>query len=44
MRTKDTYTVTIRTTVTPTVKIEKSAETQESTTTPVIVVVLERKG
>ena len=44
MRTKETETVTIRTTVTTTVKIERTTETKESTTMPVIIVVLERKG
>ena len=41
---KEIETNTIRTTVTTTVKIERSSETQESTTRPVIVVVLDSKG
>jgi len=44
MPTKETETVTIRTTVTTTVKIERATETKESTTRPVLVVVLESKG
>lgn len=43
MRTKETETITIRTTVTTTIKIERSEET-ESTTMPTIIVVLDRKG
>lgn len=44
VQSKATETITIRTTVTTTVKIERSSETQESTTRPVIVVVLDSKG
>ena len=44
VQSKTTEVITIRTTVTTTVKIERTSETQESTTTPVIVVVLDSKG
>lgn len=44
MRAKDTKTITIRQTLTTSIKIAKSSENKESTATPVIVVVLERKG
>ena len=44
VQSKAMETITIRTTVTTTVKIERSSETQESTTRPVIVVVLDSKG
>lgn len=44
MQSKSTEVITIRTTVSTTVKIEKTTEDKESTTTPVIVVVLDRKG
>lgn len=44
MRAKETETITIRQTVTTSIKIERSSKNEESTATPVIVVVLERKG
>ena len=44
MRTKETETITIRTTVTTTIKIERTSENEESTTMPVIIVALNRKG
>lgn len=44
MQSKSTYEITIRTTLTQTVKIVKTTEEKESTTMPVIIVVLERKG
>lgn len=44
MQSKSTEVITLRTTVSTTVKIEKTTEDKESTTTPVIVVVLDRKG
>lgn len=44
MRAKDTETITIRQTITTTVKIERTSENEESTTMPVIIVVLERRG
>lgn len=44
MQSATTEVITIRTTVTTMVKIERSTEEKESTTTPVIVVVLDGKG
>ena len=44
MQSKATEVITIRTTVTTTVKIERTTETKESTTMPVIIVVLDDKG
>ena len=44
MQSKTTEVITIRTTVTTTVKIEKTTQEKESTTMPVIIVVLDRKG
>jgi len=44
MRTKETAAITIRTTITQTIRIEKSSETEKSTVTPLIVIVLGRKG
>lgn len=44
MRAKETETITIRTTVTTSIKIERTSENEESTTMPVIIVVLNRKG
>lgn len=43
MQSKTTEVITIRTTVTTTVKIERSEET-ESATMPIIIVTLSRKG
>lgn len=44
MQSTATEVITIRTTVTTTVKIVRTTETKESTTRPVIVVVLDSKG
>lgn len=44
MRAKETETITIRTTVTTSIKIERTSENEENTTMPVIIVVLNRKG
>ncbi len=44
VQSKATEIITIRTTVTTTVKIERTSETQESTTKPLIIVVLDSKG
>lgn len=44
MQSKTTEVITIRTTVTTTVKIERATETKESTTMPFIIVVLDSKG
>ena len=44
MQSKTTEVITIRTTVTTPVKIEKTTQEKESTTMPVILVVLDRKG
>ena len=43
MRTKETETITIRQTITMTVKIERTSENEESTTMPVIIVVLNKR-
>lgn len=40
MQSKATEVITIRTTVTTTVKVERTTETKESTTMPLIIVVL----
>ena len=42
MREKETETITIRQTITLTVKIERTSENEESTTMPEIIVVLKR--
>ena len=42
MRAKETETITIRQTITWTVKIERTSENEESTTMPDIIVVLKR--
>lgn len=44
MQSKATEVLTIRTTVTTTVKIERTTETKESATMPIIIVTLSRKG
>ncbi len=45
MRVKETETITIRQTITTTVRIERTSENEESTTMPVIIVVLtSRRG
>ncbi|MDD7663543.1 MAG: hypothetical protein PUJ39_12275 [Eubacteriales bacterium] len=44
MQSKATEVITIRTTVTTTVKIERTTETKKSTTMPLIIVVLDDKG
>ena len=44
MQSKTTEVITIRTMVTTTVKIERTTQEKESTTMPVIIVVLDRKG
>ena len=44
MQSKATEVITICTTVTTTVKIERITQEKESTTMPVIIVVLDRKG
>lgn len=44
MQSKTTEVITIRTTVTTTVKIERTTQEKESTTMPTIIVVLDRKG
>lgn len=44
VQSKTAVKITIRKTVTTTVTIERSSETQESTTKPVIIVVLDSKG
>ena len=44
MQSKTTEVITIRTTVTTTVKIEKTTQEKESTTMPLIIVVLDSKG
>ena len=44
MQSKTTEVITIRTTVTTTVKIERTTEEKESTPMPVIIVVLDSKG
>lgn len=44
MQSKTTEVITIRTTVTTTVKIEKTTQEKESTTMPVIIVMLDSKG
>ena len=40
---KETETITIRQTITMTVKIERTSENEESTTMPVIIVVLNKR-
>ena len=44
MQSKTTEVITIRTTATTTVKIERTTHEKESTTMPVIIVVLDDKG
>lgn len=44
MQSKTTEVITIRTTVTTTVKIERTTQEKESTTMPLIIVVLDSKG
>lgn len=44
MQSKATEVITICTTVTQTIRIERSTEESESTTMPVIIVVLDREG
>ncbi len=43
MRAKETETITIRQTITMTVKIERTSENEESTTMPDIIVVLNKR-
>ena len=43
MRAKETATITIRQTITMTVKIERTSENEESTTMPDIIVVLNKR-
>ncbi len=43
MRAKETETITIRQTITMTVKIERTSENEESTTVPDIIVVLNKR-
>lgn len=44
MQSKTTEVITIRTTVTTTVKIERTTQEKESTAMPFIIVVLDSKG
>lgn len=44
MRAKDADTITIRKTVTTSIKIERSSEKEESTAMPIIIVVLDAEA